>query len=106
MRFVLIIAALAALVACSTKKANQSVPAEVQFVRDEAARFQQYTDLVNRQKEDAAAVQSFVKLWDTTICKKRDQQLIALGDRVACGNLPASPATPQTPPAPKTPEKK
>ena len=96
MRIVLTLSFALALIGCAAKKAP--VPAEVQFVRDEAARFQQYNELVTRQKEDAAATQSFIKLWGDTVCKKRDQQLIAFGDRVGCG-------TPQAPPR-APPEKK
>ena len=99
MRIVLILSFVLALIGCGAKKEKATVPAEVQFVRDEATRFQQYTDLVNRQKEDAAATQSFIKLWGDTICKKRDQQLIAFGDRVGCGTLPS--AAPPVAPLPK-----
>jgi hypothetical protein len=90
--------ALVGMTGCK-RQATPPVPAEVQFVRDEATRFQQYTDLVNRQKEDAAATQSFIKLWGDAVCKKRDQQLIAFGDRVGCGTLPS--AAPPVAPLPK-----
>ena len=101
--------ALAAMPACHPQK-KESVPAEVQFMRDEAKRFEQYTALVNRIKEDQAATSSFTKLWSESICKKRDQALIALGDRVGCGApqaaAPQESATPKPPSAPKVPEKK
>ena len=97
MRIVLTLSFALALIGCAAKKAP--VPAEVQFVRDEAARFQQYTELVNRQKEDAAATQSFIKRWGDTVCKNRDQQLIAFGDRVGCGTQPTPP--PAQPPKPQ-----
>ena len=101
MRFVLT-ALIAVLLLSGCGSWSKKVPAEVQFVRDEAARFQQYNELTNRQKEDAAATQSFIKWWGDTICKKRDQQLIAFGDRVGCGTQPIPPPVPQ----PKPPEKK
>ena len=93
--------ALAGMPACHRQ---ESVPAEVQFMRDEAKRFEQYTQLVNRIKEDQAATTSFTKLWNDSVCKKRDQVLIALGDRVGCGA--PQPAAPQEPATPKAPEKK
>ena len=95
-RIILFALTLAVMPACHI---TEKVPAEVQFVRDEATRFQQYTDLVNRQKEDAASTQSFIKLWGDAVCKKRDQQLIAFGDRVGCGTPP--PAAPPVAPLPK-----
>jgi hypothetical protein len=104
-----IFVALAVMSACNFFK--EPVPAEVQFMRDEAKRFEQYTQLVNRIKEDQAATSSFTKLWSESICKKRDQALIALGDRVGCGApqaaAPQESSTPKPPaPAPKPPDKK
>jgi hypothetical protein len=77
----LIILALAVMPACHN---TEKVPAEVQFVRDEAARFQQYIQLGNRLKEDQAAINSFTKMWNDSVCKPRKQTLAALGDHVGC----------------------
>ena len=90
MRIVLTSFAFAGLLITLACHRQEPVPAEVQFVRDETKRFDQYTQLVNRIKEDQAAASSFIKRWDETVCKKRDQTLIAMGDHAGCGTPPVA----------------